>query len=62
MELVEEHLPEDVLPVVNKYAKCQNAAAKAFYEESSDVLRKLDECLKKNDHVEYDYNVYYGLQ
>lgn len=62
LQLVEEHLPKDVMPVVNKYAKCQNAAAKVLYEESSNVLRILDECLKKNNHVEYDYNVYYGLQ
>lgn len=60
MDLVEEYLPHDIMPIANRYAKCQNTAATYVFEETSNVLRQLDECLKNNNYVEHDYNVFYG--
>lgn len=62
LDTVEVHLPDDVNRIVETYTECQNAAGKEVFEQTIVMLRKLNACLKKQDDVKYDYNVFFGVQ
>lgn len=60
LDTVETQLAKDVNRIIDRYAKCQNAAAKGVHKSSNLVLRELDECLKNSDYDTYDYKVFFG--